>query len=308
MSTKKSLLTLTTKKCSECGEKMVCKGEEFVRSELNIIPAQISVIDYYQKKYKCKSCEDDNLETCIVKPSLPVPVIKKSMASAGTIAYVIQQKYQLGTPLYRQEQYWKAQGIELNRTTLANWIIRSSKWINKLWDQMMIVLQREDIIHADETVLRVLKCDGKQIDGQSRCWVFCSGKDSEHKMSLYLYHPTRSAKVVEEVLGGYSGYLQTDGYSAYNAAVNVIRLGCWSHARRKWVECLPKGIESKNSKAAPVLELMERIFTENKRLESMPENEVYEQRLKHVKPLLERYWELLGNISVVGGSNLDKAW
>ena len=88
---------------------MVCKGEEFVRSELNIIPAQISVIDYYQKKYKCKSCEDDNLETCIVKPSLPVPVIKKSMASAGTIAYVIQQKYQLGTPLYRQEQYWKAQ-------------------------------------------------------------------------------------------------------------------------------------------------------------------------------------------------------
>ena len=304
---KKVIIDLDDKKCPECGEEMVCIGEEFVRSELNIIPAQISVIDYYQKKYKCKSCEDDNLETSIVKPNLPVPVIKKSMASAGTIAYVIQQKYQLGTPLYRQEQYWKAQGIELNRTTLANWIIRSSKWITKLWERMMTVLQSENIIHADETVLRVLKRDGKQVDGQSRCWVFCSGKDSEHKMSLYLYHPTRSAKVVEEVLGGYSGYLQTDGYSAYNAAINATRLGCWSHARRKWAECLPKGIEDKNSKAAQALELVEQIFAEDKRLEAMPEDEVYEQRLKHVKPLLERYWELLGSISAVGGSNLDKA-
>ena len=304
---KKVVIDLDDKKCPECGEEMVCIGEEFVRSELNIIPAQISVIDYYQKKYKCKKCEEKDPEISIIKPNLPVPVIKKSMASAGTIAYVIQQKYQLGTPLYRQEKYWKAQGIELNRTTLANWIIRSSKWITKLWECMLNVLLNEDIIHADETVLRVLKRDGKQVDGQSRCWVFCSGKDSEHKMSLYLYRPTRSAKVVEEVLGDYSSYLQTDGYSAYNAAVNATRLGCWSHARRKWVDCLPKGIEDKNSKAAQALELVEQIFAEDKRLEGLPEDEVYEQRLKRVKPLLERYWNLLENISAVGGSNLDKA-
>ena len=61
---------------------------------------------------------------------------------------------------------------------------------------MMTLLKTEDIIHADESVLRVLKRDGKQVDGQSRCWVLCSGKDSKRKMSLYLYHPTRSAKVV----------------------------------------------------------------------------------------------------------------
>ena len=69
----------------------------------------------------------DNIS--IIKTEMPVPVIKKSMASAGIIAYVIQQKYQMGTPLYRQEQYCKAQGIDLNRTTMANWIIRSSQWI-----------------------------------------------------------------------------------------------------------------------------------------------------------------------------------
>ena len=90
---KKVVIDLDDKKCPECGEEMVCIGEEFVRSELHIVPAQISVLDFYQKKYKCKKCEDDNLETSIVKPNLPVPVIKKSMASVGTIAYVIQQKY-----------------------------------------------------------------------------------------------------------------------------------------------------------------------------------------------------------------------
>ena len=184
----KIVIDLDDKKCPECGEEMVCIGEEFVCSKLNIIPAQISVLDFYQKKYKCKSCEKkdpDNIS--IIKPDMPVPVIKKSMASAGTIAYVIQQKYQMGTPLYRQEQYWKAQGIDLNRTTMANWIIRSSNWIKPLCERMMTLLLKEDIIHADETVLRVLKRDGKQVDGQSRCWVFCSGKDSERKMVLYLY-------------------------------------------------------------------------------------------------------------------------
>ena len=303
----KIVIDLEDKKCPECGEELVCIGEEFVRSELHIVPAQISVWDYYQKKYKCKCCSDDDIKTVIIKPEMPVPVIKKSMASAGTIAYVIQQKYQMGTPLYRQEQYWKAQGIDLNRTTMANWIIRSSNWIKTLFERMMTLLLKEDIIHADETVLRVLKFDGKQVDEQSRCWVFCSGKDSERKMALYLFYPTRSAKVVEEVLGKYAGYLQTDGYAAYNAAVNATRLGCWSHARRKWVECLPKGIEDKNSKAAQALELVEQIFAEDKRLEGLPEDEVYEQRLEHIKPLLERYWELLESISAVGGSNLDKA-
>lgn len=88
---------------------------------------------------------------------------------------------------------------------MTNRIIRSSNWVKPLWERMMTLLREEEIIHADETVLRVLKRGGKQVDGQPRCRVFCSGKDSEHKMSLYLYHPTRSAKVVEEVLGNCAG-------------------------------------------------------------------------------------------------------
>ena len=84
---------MTTKKCPECGEEMVCIGEKFVRSELHIVPAQILVWDFYQKKYKCKFCDEDDTKSKIIKPEMPVPVIKKSMASAGTLANIIQQKY-----------------------------------------------------------------------------------------------------------------------------------------------------------------------------------------------------------------------
>ena len=74
---KKVVIDLDDKSCPECGKEMICIGEEFVRSELNIIPAQISVIDYYRKKYKCKSCEEDNLSTDIIDAEMPTPVIKK---------------------------------------------------------------------------------------------------------------------------------------------------------------------------------------------------------------------------------------
>ena len=74
---KKVVIDLDDKSCPECGKEMVYIGEKFIRSELNIIPAQISVIDYYRKKYKCKSCEEDNLSTDIIAAEMPTPVIKK---------------------------------------------------------------------------------------------------------------------------------------------------------------------------------------------------------------------------------------
>lgn len=162
------------------------------------------VVDIYRKVYKCAKCEEKNLAADIIKAEPPVPVMNKSMATPATVAYVMQQKYQLGVPLYRQEQYRKSEGVELNRNTLANCIIRSSMWFEPLWNRMQEILLKEDIIHADETPLRVLKRNGQQVDGQSRQWVFCSGQYSDRKMALYYHHATRSAKVVEQILSSLS--------------------------------------------------------------------------------------------------------
>jgi len=290
--------------CPNCGEPLTEIGIEFVRSELNIIPAQIFVVDIYRKTYKCEHCSDDEL-TKIFKAPVPVPTVRKSMATAATIAYVMQQKYQLGLPLYRMEQYWQAEGIDLRRNTLANWIIRGSLWFKPLWERMLEILLTEDIIHADESYVRVLKRDGQKVDSQSRTWVFCSGKFSEHKMSLYYHHATRSGKVAQDILGNYSGYLQTDGYAGYNILEKVTHIGCFAHAKRYFVQCVPKGISEKDSKAAHALALIGRIFAADESFVDVPENSG--ERTSVLKPLFDEYFNYISTINAPGGSKLEKA-
>lgn len=295
------------KKCDICGAELVCIGKEKLRSELNIVPAQIFVIDYYRNVYKCAECEKETGEAEILKPDAPVAVMKKSMASPATVAYTMQEKYQNGVTLFRQEQYWKSKGVELNRNTLANWIIRSSLWFKPVYDLMLEELLKEDIVHADETELRVLKRDGKPTNSMSRMWVFGTGKHSLKPMFLYKYHPTRSAKVVEEILGEYTGYLQTDGYEAYTHAWKATRIGCMAHARRKWIDCIPKGIKAEGSKAAEALSIVEEIFTLDKSFIEMQQEEIYTERKAKIEPLLKKYWKLLEGIDAPKGSALYKA-
>lgn len=103
----------------------------------------------------------------------------------------------------------------------------------------------------------MLKEDGRESKQMSRMWVFCS---KEKNISLYQYHPTRSGTVAREMLKDYSGYLQTDGYSAYNAVEKAARVGCFAHASRKWVDCFVDGKPVKDSMSEKALQLIERIF------------------------------------------------
>ena len=165
----------------------------------------------------------------------------------------------------------------------------------------------ELIIHADETPLRVLNRDDKPVDSKSTMWVFCSGKYSEHKMSLYFHHATKSGQVVKDILGDYSGYLQTDGNSSYNFAVKAVRIGCWAHARRKFTDCLSKGVKSEDTRAEKALALISEIFAADEGLEELTEDQCAEKRPEILKPLLDEYWKYIENIYAAGGSNLSKA-
>ncbi len=300
-------LTRISSFCEECGEKLTCIGKEKLRSELMIVPAQIFVIDYYREIYKCTTCEDLSDEAKIINADAPVPVIKKSMAALATIAFVMSEKYQNGVPLYRQEQYWGNNGVELSRNTLAAWIIKGARWFKPVFKKIERNLLQEPIIHADETELKVLKRDGEVTNSISRMWVYCSGKHSEKPVAFYQYRPTRSKKVVEEIFGSYEGVLQTDGYAAYNAAEKTKHAGCWAHARRKFVDCLPKGVNETNSKAAEALEIIEKIFAEEKSFEDLKPDERKTKRMEFIKPLLDAFWLCLENINPAGGLNLEKA-
>jgi transposase len=137
--------------CGECSGKMRVLGKEPIREELEIIPAQVRLLRYIRYSYVCESCEKETGEATIVKAPTPAPVIKRSLASASTVAHVMYQKYVNGMPLYRQEKDWANQGIVLSRATLANWIIRSATdWLEPLWGAMKSHLLKQGVLHADE--------------------------------------------------------------------------------------------------------------------------------------------------------------
>ena len=290
--------------CAKCGSTMVRIGEKFVRSELVIVPAQVYVVDYYAASYKCAHCEAQTGESYIRQAEAPVPVMKKSMAAPSTVAYVMQEKFQNGVPLYRQEAYWKGQGVDLRRNTMANWVIRSARWFKPLYEQLRRELLRQDIVNVDETRVHVLKEDGRESSQMSQMWVFCS---AEKKIALYQYSPSRSGRVAKEMLQGFSGYTQTDGYSGYNCLDSVTHVGCWAHARRKWVECFVDGKPVQGSRSEAAFHLIEEMFSLEQAWKDQSPEARFTQRQEKLRPLLNSYWELLDSFEAAEGTALSKA-
>lgn len=290
--------------CAKCGTEMVQIGEKYVRSELVIIPAQISVIDYYVASYKCAHCERELGDTYIEQAQAPVAVMKKSMASASTVAYIMQEKFQKGVPLYRQEEYWKGQGVDLRRNTMANWVIRSAQWFEPLWKLLRKELRSSDIVNADETDCHVLKEDGRESKQMSKMWVFCS---PEKNIALYQYKPSRKGQVAMDMLKSFSGYLQSDGYSGYNCVDSATQIGCWAHARRKWVDCFVDKQPVKGSKSEQAFQLVERIFALDSQWKDLTPEERKVRRNTELKPVLDEYWTFLSSFESEQGSNLYKA-
>ena len=148
--------------CGICQADLRYLGKEHVRDELEIIPAQVRVLRYIRFNYVCTVCEKETGDANIVKAPVPAPVMKRSLASPATVAYVMYQKYANGMPLYRQEKDWANQGETLSRATLANTIIRPRhEWLEPMYNTIQKHLITEPLIHADETVLQVLNDAGR---------------------------------------------------------------------------------------------------------------------------------------------------
>src|SRR5699024_2663431 len=109
---------------------------------------------------------------------MPSPVFPKSYASPSILAYIMNQKYIEGLPLYRQESQLKYLGIDLSRQTLSNWMVQGAdRWLGKVYDRMREHLLQEEIMHADETTLQVLKEPGRAAESKSYIWLYRNGRD-----------------------------------------------------------------------------------------------------------------------------------
>ncbi|MEW8028538.1 MAG: IS66 family transposase [Candidatus Thiodiazotropha sp.] len=253
--------------------------------QLDIVPAKIRVIRHIRKQYACRCSH------CIKTAALPPQPIPKSMASPGLLAHITVSKYQDALPLYRQESILKRIGVELPRATLANWMIQAGNLIQPLINLLHDRLLSGDIIQMDETPVQVLQEAGKTAQSKSYIWLQRGGSPDQ-PVVLYDYDPGRSAGVPKRLLEGFSGYLQTDGYDGYNAAVAVNALthvGCMAHARRKFTEAVKaQGKKKQNGKAHRGLKQIQKLYRVEKQAQTFTPEKRYSHRQQHAQPVLDK--------------------
>ena len=297
--------------CPECGETMTEIGKD-VRRRLKLEPAKVVVVEDWYYTYACRKCEKENIETPVVKAAREPNFIPGSFATPEAAAYLMVQKFTMGSPLYRQEQELRHRGIPLSRQTMSNWLLWGAEHLLKpVYNLLHQELLKREVLHADETTLQVLHEPGKTAQSKSYMWLYRTSGDTDRPIVLYEYQPGRSACHPKTFLAGFKGYLHTDGYPGYHSLPDEITVvGCWAHARRKFDEAmksLPKG-KAKNSSAAQGLAYCNLLFKIEEGLADLSPKERYDQRLKQAKPVLDAMLAWANTRTAAPKSALGKAF
>ena len=297
--------------CPQCGETMTEIGKEVVRT-LEIIPAQTVVREDIYYTYACQNCNKEDIETPVAKAPREKNLIPGSFASPEAVAHIMTQKFVMGSPLYRQEQEIKRQGIHLSRQTMSNWILKATEdYLAPVYEQLHRELLTRDVLHADETTLQVLHEPGKKPQSDSYMWLYRTSGDTDIPIVLYEYQPGRGAKHPKEFLVGYTGYLHTDGYAGYHdLGTDITVVGCWAHARRKFdeaVKSLPKG-KAKGSSASQGLTYCNLLFGIEQEIADKTAEERYKERLRQAKPVLDAMFAWANSRTAAPKSVLGKAF
>jgi transposase len=228
-----------------CGGGLHRIGED-VSERLDVVPAQFRVIVTRRPKYACRACTDG-----VRQAAAPARLIPGGLPTEATVAHVLVGKYADHLPLYRQAQIYARQGVELDRSTLADWVGRAAFELRPVFDALLADLKRSDRLSMDETRAPVLDPGRRKT---KTGWFWALARDERPWGGTappgvaFTYAPGRGGKHAETILDGFKGVLQVDGYSGYARLIAPTRAGpkirlahCWAHARRKLVELTRAG-------------------------------------------------------------------
>lgn len=271
-----------TDRVCPCGEPMVVIGED-VSEQLDIVPMRVQVLRHIRKRYGCPGGEH-----APVTAALPAQPLPKTNASPDLLAMLLTTKYVDGLPLARFEHVLARSGVSVPRQTLARWAIGSAGTLQPMLNVLRDELFDIDLMHMDETVVQVLKEPGRQATSNSYMWVRTGGPLGR-PVVIYDYDPSRSAEVPKRLLAGYCGYLMTDGYDGYNAAVRtegLQHLACWAHCRRGFVEAARLQPKGKKGRADQAIEMIGRLYRIEREAAELTPAQRLAMRQQRSKPLL----------------------
>jgi transposase len=290
------------KQCG-CGARLSRIGED-VCEKLDYIPARLRVERHIRYKYACKSCEgvEDDGPTVKIAPA-PVQLIPKSNATAGLLAHIAVSKFADGLPLYRQQKIFDRLGIEMSRAVMANWMVKAAGSVVGLIDLLREEIRSGPLINIDESPLQVLNEAGRHNTSKSYMWVYRGGQP-DRPVLLYEYHRRRSGKTALEFLKNYHGYIQSDDFAGYDhldQRPDIVHLGCWAHARRKFVKVVKVRKKNRSKRVNPksladealdYIGDLYQIEKEAKRQE-LDAAQIYQLRQHKAKPLLNEFKDWL---------------
>lgn len=298
------------KNCPVCGTALKQIGEEFVRRELVFIPARLKVREYYSRNYECPQCSQHGIPV-IKKGKDGRPHMLYGMACAGTVAWVMYQKFCNALPYFRQEKDWKQYGASITRKTMANWVIQNSEaFFLPMYEYFQRKLLEREFAMADETPLQVLHEPGRRAQTQSYMWLFRSGEDGLPPIILYKYSETRAGENAVDFLRGFKGYLMCDGYSGYNKVPDAKRTACWAHIRRYLTDAIPKGkaLDYTQPSVQGVMYINQLFHLEDIiKAKHTSFDAIKKARLEKEKPVVEGFLSWLDQQAPVRGSRMDKA-
>jgi transposase len=293
--------------CPCCGGALHKLGEDITET-LELIPRQWKVVQHVREKLSCRSCE------AITQPPAPSHPIARGRAGPQLLAHILFSKYGLHLPLHRQSATYAREGIELDVSTLADWVGASAATLMSL-----VLLIRDHVfaaarIHADDTTVPVW---AKNKCRTGRLWTYVrddrpfGGPDPP--AAVFFYSADRTAKHPEQHLAGYSGLMQADAYAGFDKLYKpnrkpgpIIEASCWAHARRKFFDL------ARINKAPIAIEAIERIdalFTIEREVNGKPPDERQRVRQERSRPLVEalEIWLRAQRRKLSAGNEVAKA-
>lgn len=225
--------------CPACGGLLRAMGED-VAEVLEYVPSRFKVIQHVRPKFSCASCQQ------IVQAPAPERPIARGLAGPGLLAHVLVSKYCDHLPLHRQTQIYAREGVELDRSTLADWVGQSSALLRPLVEALRVHVLSGNKLHADDTPVPVL-CPGRGTTKQGRLWTYVrddrASGNSTPAAVWFAYSPDRKGLHPRAHLKDFCGTLQADGYAGFDKLYNetnpnhpIKEAACWAHVRRKFYD------------------------------------------------------------------------
>ncbi len=269
--------------CPDCGEPMRQIGED-VAEVLDYVPARFRVIRHVRPKLACPGCEK------IVQAEAPARPIARGLAGAGLLAHVLVSKYADHLPLYRQSQIYAREGVELERSTLAEWVGQCFHLLDPLVEALGRYVLRATKLHADDTPVPVLE-PGRGKTKTGRFWVYVRDDrpagSNEPPAVVFHYAPDRRGERPAQHLKDFCGVLQADAYAGFNELYGSGRIqeaACWAHARRAFYEIHEA---HRSPIAAEALERIGALYAIETEIRGSPPGRRAEVRQARAGPLLE---------------------